>query len=656
MRRFDMEGDAMLEGISGPKQRISRENELLRRLQKLSGKLLRQTNKELLLQEILNQATQFMGAANGGITLRDEQDPEWSVLRYGVGSQANRVGFRLPVTEGLLGEVWRTGQVQIVEDYRVWPLRIADALLDRMTTILMAPLRVAGEIVGVIQLSWNDTVFPLKGETLAAFDQFAAFASIALENATLFQQARTELRERSQAEEALKREQAFLRAVMDSVPGMLYLYDGDGKLIRWNKRHETMTGYSDAEIRGMHLMDWFRGDLAVQGAVVKEAAKAMKGNATEFRVNLRRKDGSPLTMFFTAVGLTIDDQPYITGVGIDITRLTEAENALKEANETLERRVEERTQELNALNQELTAMNEEMTAMNEELAAMNESLLVANDRLQKEVEDRQRAEKELTEALEYQKNMQEYLIQSEKMQALGALVAGVAHEINTPVGVGVTAASHLKHITGQFLELCSTGSPRRKDMTDYLEDMTEAADILLKNLERASQLIKSFKQVSVDQASETRRKFNVQQYLGEILLSMNPRLKKTRLEVLVDCGKELEIDGYPGAFSQIITNLVMNSLLHAFDPDEPGKIRIGVTEAEQNVQIVFSDNGRGIAAEHLPKIFDPFYTTKRGCGGTGLGLSVIYNIVVQKFGGTIVCDSQPGSGTVFTIQFPAQGK
>ena len=646
----------MLEGMSEPKQQIGREPELLRRLQKLSGKLLRQTNKEFLLPEILNQATQFMGAANGGISLRDEQDPEWTVLLYGVGSQAPRIGFRLPVTAGLLGEVWRTGQVQVVEDYRVWSSRIADSLLDRMTTIIMAPLRVAGKIVGVIQLSWNDTVFPLKGESLAAFDQFAAFASIALENATLFQQARTELRERTQAEEALKREQAFLRAVMDSVPGMLYLYDGDGKLIRWNKRHETMTGYSAAEIKGMHLMDWFKGDPTVQGAVVKEAAKAMQGKATEFRVELRRRDGSPLTMFFTAVGLTIDDQPYITGVGIDITRLTETENALKDANETLERRVEERTQELNALNQELTAMNEEMTAMNDELAAMNESLLHANDRLQKEVAERQRAETDLKEALETQKNMQEYLIQSEKMQALGGLVAGVAHEINTPVGVGVTAASHLKQITGQFLELCSTGSPRRKDMTDYLEDMTEAADILLKNLERASQLIKSFKQVSVDQASETQRKFNVRQYLGEILLSMNPRLKKTRLEVAVECGEELEIDGYPGSFSQIITNLVMNSLIHAFEPDTAGKIRIVATAAEQNVQIVFADNGRGIAAEHLPKIFDPFFTTKRGCGGTGLGLSVIYNIVVQKFGGTIVCDSHPGLGTVFTIQFPAKGK
>lgn len=393
----------MLEGMSEPKQQIGREPELLRRLQKLSGKLLRQTNKELLLPEILNQATQFMGAANGGISLRDEQDPEWTVLLYGVGSQAPRIGFRLPVTDGLLGEVWRTGQVQVVEDYRVWSRRIADSLLDRMTTIIMAPLRVAGKIVGVIQLSWNDTVFPLKGESLAAFDQFAAFASIALENATLFQQARTELRERTQAEEALKREQAFLRAVMDSVPGMLYLYDGDGKLIRWNKRHETMTGYSAAEIKGMHLMDWFKGDPTVQGAVVKEAAKAMQGKATEFRVDLRRRDGSPLTMFFTAVGLTIDDQPYITGVGIDITRLTETENALKDANETLERRVEERTQELNALNQELTAMNEEMTAM-------NESLLHANDRLQKEVAERQRAETDLKEALETQKNMQEYFI------------------------------------------------------------------------------------------------------------------------------------------------------------------------------------------------------------------------------------------------------
>ena len=636
-------------------QRVNRENELLRRLQKLSGKLLRQTDKELLLQEILHHATQFMGAANGGISLLDEKDPGWTVLRYGVGIQAARIGLRLPLTAGLAGEVWRTGQVQIVEDYRVWPHRIADPQLDRMTTLIMAPLHVSGKIVGMIQISWNDNLFPVKGETLAAFDQFAAFASIALENATLFQQVQAELYERRQAEEALKNEQAFTRAVMDSVPGMLYLYDGDGRLIRWNKRHETMTGYSADEIRGMHLMDWFMVDKKVQGMVVKEAAKAMQGNATEFRVDLRRKDGTPLTMFFTAVGLTINDNPYLTGIGIDITRLTEAETALREVNETLERRVEERTQELNALNQELTAMNEEMTAMNEELTAMNESLLYANDQLQLEVSERQRAEHELTAALDHQKRMQDYLIQSEKMAALGGLVAGVAHEINTPVGVGVTAASHLKQITEQFRELCTTGAPRRKDMTDYLEDMTEAADILLKNLERASQLIKSFKQVSVDQASETRRTFKARQYLSEVLLSMNPRLKKTGHEIRVDCDDYVEIDGYPGAFAQIITNLVMNSLVHAFEPDSVGMIDISIHKQADNIHLTYSDNGRGIPAEHLPKIFDPFFTTKRGCGGTGLGLSVVYNIVVQNFGGTIVCTSEAGQGATFSIQFPAQG-
>lgn len=636
-------------------QRVNRENELLRRLQKLSGKLLRQTDKELLLQEILHHATQFMGAANGGISLLDEKNPESIVLRYGVGIQVARIGFRLPVTEGLAGEVWRTGRVQIVEDYRVWPHRVDDPQLDRMTTLIMAPLQVSGKIVGMIQISWNDSLFPVKGETLAAFDQFVAFASIALGNATLFQQVQAELHERRQAEEALKNEQAFTRAVMDSVPGMLYLYDGDGRLIRWNKRHETMTGYSADEIRGMHLMDWFAVDKKVQGMVVKEAAKAMQGNATEFRVDLRRKDGTPLTMFFTAVGLTIDDNPYLTGIGIDITRLSEAEKALREVNETLERRVEERTQELNALNQELTAMNEEMTAMNEELTAMNESLLHTNDQLQQEVSERQRTENELTAALDHQKSMQDYLIQSEKMAALGGLVAGVAHEINTPVGVGVTAASHLKQITEQFRELCTTGAPRRKDMTDYLEDMTEAADILLKNLERASQLIKSFKQVSVDQASETRRIFKARQYLSEVLLSMNPRLKKTRHEIRVDCDANVEIDGYPGAFAQIITNLVMNSLIHAFEPDSAGKIDISLHKQADEIHLTYSDNGRGIPAEHLPKIFDPFFTTKRGCGGTGLGLSVVYNIVVQNFGGTIACTSEAGQGTTFSVQFPARG-
>ena len=621
--------------------KMTRENELLRRLQKLSAKLLRQRDKEALLQEILLHATQFLGAANGAVALL-EDDQRHFRLRYGLGIQAGRVGALIKVSEGLVGEVWRSGTVQVVADYRSWERRINAPELANTTTMIIAPLRVNEKIVGMLEVSWIDVGFPVKGETVAAFEQFSLLASVALENATLFQQA--------------ERERVFSDAVLDSVPGMLYLYDSQGKLIRWNKQHEAMTGYSSDEMNGRHIMEWFVGDQAAQRTIATEIEKALQGNFADARVDLRRKDGTPIAMYFTAVGMQMGGEKYITGVGLDITKIKQAEDILKHANVTLERKVEERTQELNAMNQELMAMNSEMTAMNQELGAMNESLLYTNELLSKEVAERQQAEQALQQSLDNQKTMQEYLIQSEKMAALGGLVAGVAHEVNTPVGVGVTAASHLKQITDQFRERFTTGTMRRQDLHEYLQDTAEASDILLKNLERASQLIKSFKQVSVDQSNETPRRFKVKQYLDEILLSMNPRLKKLRHTVGVECAEDLEIDGYPGAFAQIVTNLVMNSLIHAYEPDMAGSMHIVMFREQDSIKMIFSDDGKGIPTDVLPKIFDPFFTTKRGAGGTGLGLFVIYNIVVKQFGGSISCDSEPGQGTIFTIQFPIQGK
>lgn len=621
--------------------KMTRENELLRRLQKLSAKLLRQRDKEALLQEILLHATQFLGAANGAVALL-EDDQRHFRLRYGLGIQAGRVGALIKVSEGLVGEVWRSGTVQVIADYRSWERRINAPELANTTTMIIAPLRVNEKIVGMLEVSWIDVGFPVKGETVAAFEQFSLLASVALENATLFQQA--------------ERERVFSDAVLDSVPGMLYLYDSQGKLIRWNKQHEAMTGYSSDEMTGKHIMEWFTGDQAAQRTIATEIEKALQGSFADARVDLRRKDGTPIAMYFTAVGMQMGGEKYITGVGLDITKIKQAEDILKHANVTLERKVEERTQELNAMNQELMAMNSEMTAMNQELGAMNESLLYTNELLSKEVAERQQAEQALQQSLDNQKTMQEYLIQSEKMAALGGLVAGVAHEVNTPVGVGVTAASHLKQITDQFRERFTTGTMRRQDLHEYLQDTAEASDILLKNLERASQLIKSFKQVSVDQSNETPRRFKVKQYLDEILLSMNPRLKKLRHTVGVECAEDLEIDGYPGAFAQIVTNLVMNSLIHAYEPDMAGNMHIVMFREQDSIKMIFSDDGKGIPTDVLPKIFDPFFTTKRGAGGTGLGLFVIYNIVVKQFGGSISCDSEPGQGTIFTIQFPIQGK
>lgn len=643
----------MIGGTS--RQQLSRENELLRSLQRLGGKLLRRTDKEELLQEILRQASDFMNAPNAAISLV-EPDGETLRLCYGLGLQAGREGFRISVTAGLAGEVWRTGRVQIIEDYRSWPGRLDIPELARLSTIIMAPLKAAGKVVGMIQIAWNDEVFPVRAAELNVLDQFALMASQALENSLLFQTAQTELRERRETEAALQRERAFSRAVIDSIPGIFFVYDEQGQLIRWNKQQEVLTGYTADEIRGRSMLEFFGGNEQVREALAAAVDRVRREGAAELRLDLNRRDGSLITMYFTTVGLTLDGKRYLVGIGTDISKIREAEDSLRSINETLETKVAERTQELNGLNQELTAMNMEMTALNEELTAMNESLLHANELLQKEVADRLKAEQDLTESLQKQKNLQEYLVQSEKMAALGSLVAGVAHEVNTPVGVGVTAASHLREITQEFKALCAAGSPRRSDLAAYLEDAVEAADIVLKNLDRAGKLIKSFKQVSADQSSEARRRFKVRDYLGEILLSLNPQLKKTAHQVTVECDDSLEMDGYPGAFAQVIANLVMNSLKHAYGPEAAGRIRIELTETDGMAELRYSDDGRGIEPTVLPKIFDPFFTTKRGEGGTGLGLSVVYNIVVQQFGGTITCDSALGQGAMFTLRFPLQGK
>lgn len=291
---------------------------------------------------------------------------------------------------------------------------------------------------------------------------------------------------------------------------------------------------------------------------------------------------------------------------------------IKKNNDQLELKVELRTQDLLAMNEELKAVNDE-----------------------------------LGQTLETLQQTQTQLIESEKMASLGNLVAGVAHEINTPVGVGVTATSHLQKITKDFLTLYEGGELRRQDLKEYLAESQEATTIIFANLERASLLIQSFKQVSVDQSSEEKRVFNVKHYMGEILVSLQPKLKRTQHKITIDCEDMLEIDSFPGAFGQIITNLIMNSLTHAYDGDEAGNINITIIREQQSeLSLIYSDDGKGMPQEIVHKIFNPFFTTKRGMGGTGLGLYILYNIIAQRFGGTIECSSELGKGTMFIMKIP----
>ncbi len=305
--------------------------------------------------------------------------------------------------------------------------------------------------------------------------------------------------------------------------------------------------------------------------------------------------------------------------------------------------------EIEKKNEALHKMWLEVKESRDKIAEWNKTL---EERVNERTEQLAEANNELVLMLETLKRTQNQLIQSEKMSALGNLVAGVAHEINTPIGISVTAASHLAERTAEITEAYDKNQITRSELEKFLELGRDMSKIILTNLDRAANLIRSFKQVAVDQSSEIKRTFNVQAYINEVLMSLQPELKKTKHQIKINCEEELEIESYPGALSQIITNLVMNSLAHAFDENESGLITFTITKNQTMLNFVYSDNGRGISQENLGKIFNPFFTTRRGKGGTGLGLHIVYNIVTQTLHGTINCQSEPNHGTTFTISFP----
>ena len=237
-------------------------------------------------------------------------------------------------------------------------------------------------------------------------------------------------------------------------------------------------------------------------------------------------------------------------------------------------------------------------------------------------------------------------------------MAAAATEIYTPVGVGVTGASTLAEETARLKSLFQTGAMKRSDLEAYVGTAATISRLLLGNMERAATLIQSFKDVAVDQTSEERRTFRLKAYIDEVLSNLGPMLRRAEHRISVDCDDELEVDTYPGALSQILTNFVMNALLHAFSDDMRGEMLIVVRgvyadgrETDQ-VELRFSDNGRGIAQENLSKIFDPFFTTMRGRGGSGLGLNIIHSLVTGPLQGQIAVESQVGVGTTFIVRFP----
>jgi len=301
-----------------------------------------------------------------------------------------------------------------------------------------------------------------------------------------------------------------------------------------------------------------------------------------------------------------------------------------------------------------TAARDEVGAMARAVEVFRESAIA-----KRATEDELRASKEQAEgALLELRAAQQNLIDAERLAALGGLVAGVAHEVNNPIGISLTVASSFARRAEMFeAELKSDTQLRRSQLEDFVRTSRDASQQLVANLQRAGELIQSFKQVAVDRSHAERRQFSLSEATDQIIASLRPVLKKAVISLSVDVPDGLVIDGYPGSYGQILTNLFLNAANHAFVDGRSGTISITArARGPDDIEIIFADDGAGMTPDVQRQAFDPFFTTRRNEGGTGLGLHIVYNLVTQQLGGRMMLDSRLGQGTTFRIIMPKTAK
>ena len=318
---------------------------------------------------------------------------------------------------------------------------------------------------------------------------------------------------------------------------------------------------------------------------------------------------------------------------------------LDEHNLSLEQEVARKTASLSKIMLDLEQQKDELMANQRELKLENENRRKVEEELLKK-------NAELAESMKTLQMAKDQLVESERMASLGGLVAGIAHDVNTPLGVGVTAASFLQERLKGLQQAFDEKSLTAKTMATFLNEGQQTATLLLTNLNRASELITSFKQVAVDQTSEAERDFDLGEYLQEIIQSLAPNLKKTQHKIEVECPDNLQVRCAPGVIAQIFTNMIMNSLIHGFENKKAGTIKIRVSSQDEQVRIEYQDDGKGLSPQLLNKLFEAFFTTRRGRGGSGLGTHIMYNLVTQALHGQIEAQSEEGRGLRYDIHFP----
>ena len=366
----------------------------------------------------------------------------------------------------------------------------------------------------------------------------------------------------------------------------------------------------------------------------------------ESKLSIKLDDDNELLQLKESYNHVIDDLIISNNKLKDAqNELTLANKKLDDQNLILEQEVAKKTASLSQIMLDLEQQKDELIAHQRELRQENENRQYIEAELRKR-------NQELASSMDSLNQAQEQLVESERMASLGGLVAGIAHDVNTPLGVSVTAASFLQERLNNLKTDFEDKSLTSKNMASFIDEAEQTALLLLSNLERASDLIASFKQVAVDQTSETEREFVLGDYINEIIQSLKPSFKHTEHQINVSCPDNLVVTCAPGAIAQIVTNMVVNSITHGFEGKAAGSVTLDVKEDGNNVVIHYQDDGKGLSEEELSKLFDAFFTTKRGEGGSGLGTHIMYNLVTQSLHGHIEADSTLGNGLQYTIRFP----
>ncbi len=589
--RAPIEPDAFTTSTTGTASGSIDSLSVLKAFQAISGEI----EIEELLKKLMHIMIENAGAQSGCLILKRE-DKLVVEAEKSAGDEPLKVLHSRPVDadlylpKSIIRFVERTREPLFIDDAAEEPFYADDAYIARKKprSVLCIPVLHQNKLVALFYAENNLVSGAFTPERRKILEIITSQAAISIENALLY--------------DGIKQTEAKWRTLIRTAKEGFIELDTAAYIKDVNPEMCKILGMARSQIIGRNLLTTLDQENADQ--FKNELDLRRQGKRGTYEVRFQRPDNTSVHCLIKATplfeGLT---QTGSFAMVTDITDRKLAEEEIRKLNEELEERVLKRTAEL------------------------EESL----DRLKK---------------------TQKHLVESEKMVSLGSLVAGVAHEVNTPVGVAVTAASYMHDQTEAIGKKMESEGLSPEALSKYFRSAMEASRLILSNLKRAADLIRSFKQVAVDQSAEERRKFNLRLYIDELLLSIRPRYKKTNHHIEVKCPEHLEIDGFPGAFAQILTNLIMNSLIHGFEQMDSGTIIIEAEGHETGIRLVYRDNGKGMRPEVLKKIFDPFFTTKRSHGGTGLGMHLVYNLVTQTLSGTIECQSTPGEGSVFTLELP----